>query len=95
MAGLKSLKFLVNIIEASPGGQGSGCPRNDLDKSRLHYFYWTVARIDIVLFFVFLWIASRNGRKGNGRVADWGGMQVKKEDDNTQVKISFIYIAHL
>ncbi|KAJ0087377.1 hypothetical protein Patl1_09229 [Pistacia atlantica] len=61
---------LVKIIVRSTGGQETGWLRNDLNKSRLDYFYWIVAGIDIVLFFMFLWIATRYKRRQNGSVAD-------------------------
>ena len=55
---------LVEIVEATTGGEEKGWLRNDINKSRLDYFYWLLAGINVVNFFIYLWIARRYKGKG-------------------------------
>ncbi|KAI4336831.1 hypothetical protein L6164_015311 [Bauhinia variegata] len=48
---------LVKIVEAATGGQQEGWLRNDLNKSKLDYFYWILTAINILNFFVYLFVA--------------------------------------
>ncbi|KAJ7966819.1 Protein NRT1/ PTR FAMILY 8.1 like [Quillaja saponaria] len=50
---------LVKIVEAWTGGEHRGWLRNDLNKSKLDYFYWILTGINLVNFFVFVWVAWR------------------------------------
>ncbi|KAL5557951.1 hypothetical protein UlMin_034162 [Ulmus minor] len=65
---------IVKIIERSTGGEEKGWLRNDLNKSRLDYFYWVLAAINGVNFLVYVWVAWRyKGRiSANGIVMDDG-----------------------
>ena len=55
---------LVKIIASATGGEERGWLRNDLNKSRVDYFYWILAGINVVNFMVFLWVARRFKGKG-------------------------------
>ncbi|GLJ38890.1 hypothetical protein SUGI_0792860 [Cryptomeria japonica] len=46
--------MIVNIIENRTGGKENGWLRNDLNRSRLDLFYWLLAGINMVNFFIFL-----------------------------------------
>lgn len=50
---------LVKIIERATGGQEEGWLRNDLNMSKLDYFYWILAGINGLNFFVYFWVAWR------------------------------------
>ncbi|KAL3640928.1 hypothetical protein CASFOL_015896 [Castilleja foliolosa] len=55
---------IVKIVEGLSGGVGKGWLRNDLNESRLDYFYWILTGINAVNFVVYLWAAQRfKGRK--------------------------------
>ncbi|EOY14891.1 Peptide transporter 5 [Theobroma cacao] len=62
----------VKIIERATGGDQKGWLRNDLNKSRLDYFYWILTAINAVNFLDYLWVAWRykgkNGLEGSARV---------------------------
>ena len=76
---------LVKIVEGTTGGQEKGWLRNDLNKSRLDYFYWILTGINGVNFLVYLVVAWRyKGRDGaSGSVRDEGIVELggKVEDD--------------
>lgn len=55
---------LVKIIEAATGGQDNGWLRNDLNKSRLDYFYWILTAISALNFLVYLLVAYCHKGKG-------------------------------
>ncbi|KAM0967726.1 hypothetical protein ACFX2A_016474 [Malus domestica] len=56
---------LVKIIEGTTGGVQEGWLRNDLNKSKLNYFYWILTAINGVNFLVYLWVARYyKGRHG-------------------------------
>ncbi|KAG6704956.1 hypothetical protein I3842_07G157700 [Carya illinoinensis] len=58
---------LVKIIERATGGEERGWLRNDLNKSRLDYFYWILTGINLVNLLVYLWVAwSYKGRGADG-----------------------------
>ncbi|KAG6648561.1 hypothetical protein CIPAW_07G155200 [Carya illinoinensis] len=62
---------LVKIIERATGGEERGWLRNDLNKSRLDYFYWILTGINLVNLLVYLWVAwSYKGRGADGSVRD-------------------------
>ncbi|KAF7829621.1 protein NRT1/ PTR FAMILY 8.2-like [Senna tora] len=62
---------LVNIIQASTGGQRNGWLRNDLNQSKLDYFYWILAAINGLNFLVYLMVACRyKGKLATSNVAD-------------------------
>ncbi|KAL9395601.1 hypothetical protein Peur_009854 [Populus x canadensis] len=70
---------IVKIIESATGGEDKGWLRNNLNKSRLDYFYWVLTVINAVNFVVYLWISvvykSRGGAVGTVRdegVVDMG-----------------------
>ncbi|RVW50346.1 Protein NRT1/ PTR family 8.1 [Vitis vinifera] len=56
---------IVEIIEGTTGGEEKGWLRNDINKSRLDYFYWILAGINGVNFLIYLWIARRYKGKGS------------------------------
>ncbi|KAL0314973.1 UNVERIFIED_CONTAM: protein NRT1/ PTR FAMILY 8.1 [Sesamum angustifolium] len=59
---------IVKIVERATGGLQEGWLRNDLNASRLDYFYWILTGINAVNFLVYLWVAQRyKGRNGGGR----------------------------
>lgn len=62
---------IVKIIEATTGGVENGWLRNNLNKSRLDYFYWILAGINGVNFLVYIivasWYKGRNGSKKSVR----------------------------
>ncbi|KAL4650087.1 hypothetical protein ACB092_01G061300, partial [Castanea dentata] len=54
---------LVKIITSATGGEDRGWLRNNLNKSRLDYFYWILTVINVLNFLVFLLVArSFKGR---------------------------------
>ncbi|XP_027148673.1 protein NRT1/ PTR FAMILY 8.2-like [Coffea eugenioides] len=56
---------LVKIIEAATGGVEKGWLRNNLNKSRLDYFYWLLTAINGLNFLVYLVVAwNYKGRDG-------------------------------
>ncbi|PIM99209.1 H+/oligopeptide symporter [Handroanthus impetiginosus] len=58
---------IVKIIEKTSGGVRKGWLRDDLNRSRLDYFYWILTGINGVNFLVYLWVARRyKGRNGSG-----------------------------
>ncbi|KAL0325505.1 UNVERIFIED_CONTAM: protein NRT1/ PTR FAMILY 8.1 [Sesamum radiatum] len=59
---------IVKIVESATGGLQDGWLRNDLNASRLDYFYWILTGVNAVNFLVYLWVARRyKGRNGGGR----------------------------
>ena len=48
---------LVKITEAVTGGQDKGWLRNDLNKSRLDYFFWILTGINVLNFLVYVFVA--------------------------------------
>ncbi|KAL6574394.1 hypothetical protein OROHE_001298 [Orobanche hederae] len=55
---------IVKIVGKASGGVGNGWLRDDLNESRLDYFYWILTGINGVNFLVYLWVARRyQGRK--------------------------------
>ncbi|XP_027091830.1 protein NRT1/ PTR FAMILY 8.2-like [Coffea arabica] len=62
---------LVKIIEAATGGVEKGWLRNNLNKSRLDYFYWILTAINGLNFLVYLVVAwnykGRDGAKASVR----------------------------
>uniref|UniRef100_A0A803NN82 Uncharacterized protein n=1 Tax=Cannabis sativa TaxID=3483 RepID=A0A803NN82_CANSA len=56
---------LVKIINRATGGEDKGWLRNNLNMSKLDYFYWVLTAINLVNFFVFVFVARRyKGRDG-------------------------------
>ncbi|XP_058782887.1 protein NRT1/ PTR FAMILY 8.1-like [Vicia villosa] len=49
---------LVKIVILTTGGQEKGWLRNDLNKSKLDWFYWVVAAINAINFLVYLMVAK-------------------------------------
>ncbi|XP_051139604.1 protein NRT1/ PTR FAMILY 8.2-like [Andrographis paniculata] len=76
---------VVKAVERGSGGVERGWLRNDLNSSRLDYFYWILVGINVVNFLVFLWVAGRYRRRdgGGGRR---GGSAV--EDESTALKLA-------
>ncbi|OWM80886.1 hypothetical protein CDL15_Pgr006917 [Punica granatum] len=50
---------LIKIVGGTTGGEQKGWLRNDLNSSRLDYYYWVLTGISAANFFVYLWIACR------------------------------------
>lgn len=63
---------IVKIVEGATGGEEKGWLRNDLNKSRLDYFYWVLTAINGANFMVYLLVAWKyKGRaSGTGIVMD-------------------------
>ncbi|KAK4428845.1 protein NRT1/ PTR FAMILY 8.1 [Sesamum alatum] len=58
---------IVKIIERATGGVREGWLRDDLNGSRLDYFYWILTGVNGVNFVVYLWVSRRyKGRNGGG-----------------------------
>ena len=55
---------LVKITEAATGGQDKGWLRNDLNKSKLDYFYWMLTAINALNFLVYVLVAYCYKGKG-------------------------------
>ncbi|KAG8377490.1 hypothetical protein BUALT_Bualt08G0038300 [Buddleja alternifolia] len=66
---------IVKIIEKASGGVKNGWLRDDLNMSRLDYFYWILTGINGVNFLVYLWVSwrykGRNGGSGSVRDASF------------------------
>ncbi|XP_016478349.1 protein NRT1/ PTR FAMILY 8.2-like [Nicotiana tabacum] len=79
---------IVKIVESATGGVEKGWLRNNLNKSKLDYFYWILTGINAVNFLVYLVIAwrykGRNGERGTIRdesmVFELDGRFKKKND---------------
>ncbi|XVE56111.1 hypothetical protein DITRI_Ditri03aG0211200 [Diplodiscus trichospermus] len=86
---------IVKIIERASGGEQTGWLRNDLNKSRLDYFYWILTAINAANFLSYLYVAWRyKGKNGLGRSVvrheaamvekagdDHHDQEIKREDD--------------
>ncbi|KAL5707028.1 hypothetical protein ACHQM5_025127 [Ranunculus cassubicifolius] len=58
---------LVKIVQRATGGVEEGWLRNDLNKSKLDYYYWLIAGINTANFLVYLLVAWRyKGSDGLG-----------------------------
>lgn len=54
---------IVKFIEGATGGEEKGWLRNNLNKSKLDYFYWILAGINGVNFLVYVgWRGGTRGR---------------------------------
>ncbi|KAF5740811.1 protein NRT1/ PTR FAMILY 8.2-like [Tripterygium wilfordii] len=81
---------LVKIVERATGGQEKGWLRNDLNQSRLDYFYWILAAINGANFLVYVWIAWRfkgkageeNSVRDESIMLEMGPGQVVKRGDD-------------
>lgn len=72
---------LVEIIQGATGGEEKGWLRNNLNNSKLDYFYWILGGINGVNFLVYVWVAWRyKGRDGAG-----GSGSVRGHEVMTQV----------
>ncbi|XP_050231798.2 protein NRT1/ PTR FAMILY 8.1-like [Mercurialis annua] len=60
---------IVKIIESATGGQEKGWLRNNLNKSRLDYFYWILSGINGLNFLVYLWVSRRYKGRRSGAVS--------------------------
>ncbi|KAF2324637.1 hypothetical protein GH714_015826 [Hevea brasiliensis] len=78
---------IVKIVERTTGGEENGWLRNDLNKSRLDYFYWILTALNGFNFLVFLLVAwcyeSRNSATVSTR---YDNGSVKWEDDKWKFK---------
>ncbi|KAG8377858.1 hypothetical protein BUALT_Bualt08G0077200 [Buddleja alternifolia] len=62
---------IVHIVERATGGVRKGWLRDDLNTSRLDYFYWILTAINAVNFVVYLWVARRyKGRRGESAAVE-------------------------
>ncbi|KAJ4702029.1 protein NRT1/ PTR FAMILY 8.1-like [Melia azedarach] len=77
---------IVKIVEHATGGEEKGWLRNDLNKSKLDYYYWLLTGINGFNFLLYLLAAWRYKGKGTSStvrdetIVELGG-QVKKDDD--------------
>jgi len=58
---------LVNIVTSATGGEEKGWLRNNLNTSRLDYFYWILTAINAVNLLVYLLVAWRYKGRGPTR----------------------------
>lgn len=58
---------IVTVIGKATGGVKKGWLRDDLNTGRLDYFYWILAAINGVNFFVYMWVARRYKGRNGGR----------------------------
>ncbi|KAI3465302.1 hypothetical protein Pfo_021965, partial [Paulownia fortunei] len=84
---------IVKIIEKATGGVQKGWLRDDLNKSRLDYFYWILTGVNGINFLVYLWVArGYKGRNGcSGRVRDESVVvelagNIENEDDKGEFR---------
>jgi peptide/histidine transporter 3/4 len=82
---------LVKIVSSATGGEEKGWLRNNLNKSRLDYFYWILTAINVVNLLVYLLVAGRyKGRGPRGIVRDEpvveGLGEVNREEDNVEFR---------
>ncbi|KAJ4832666.1 hypothetical protein Tsubulata_045663 [Turnera subulata] len=68
---------LVKIIEATTGGVERGWLRNTVNTSKLDNFYWVLTGINVVNFFIYLWVARRYKGKKRGTVIDEAEVEVQ------------------
>ncbi|KAI3807347.1 hypothetical protein L1987_23274 [Smallanthus sonchifolius] len=65
---------IVKVIERATGKEESGWLRNDLNASKLDYFYWILMAINGVNLVVYMWVArrykGRDGASATGSVRD-------------------------
>ena len=73
---------IVKIIERTTGGESKGWLRNNLNQSRLDYFYWILTAINAANFLVYLLVARKyKGRDGaSGSVRDEAMLGTTKDD---------------
>ena len=88
---------IVKIIEETTGGEEKGWLRNDLNKSRLDYFYWLLTGINGVNFLIYLWVArvykGKGGEGGSVRdepMEELGG-EAGREDDEGELESKVFY----
>jgi len=59
---------LVKIIVAATGGHEKGWLRNDLNQSRLDWFFWILTILNAINFLVYLMVAiNHNGKESSAR----------------------------
>ncbi|KAL0438909.1 UNVERIFIED_CONTAM: protein NRT1/ PTR FAMILY 8.1 [Sesamum latifolium] len=82
---------IVKIVERATGGLQDGWLRNDLNASRLDYFYWILTGVNAVNFLVYLWVVRRyKGRNGSGRsVRDESVVGLARNKENADCKGEF------
>lgn len=73
---------LVKLIEVATGGQHKGWLRNELNHSKLDYFYWILAAINGFNFLNYLWVAWRY--KGKVEPADVMDETIVELNSSTQ-----------
>lgn len=84
---------LVKIIVRGSGGERKGWLRDNLNQSRLDYFYWILTGVNGINFLVYLWVARRyKGRNDGGRsvrdeyaVVELAG-NVEDDDDKVEFR---------
>ncbi|EYU32880.1 hypothetical protein MIMGU_mgv1a025520mg [Erythranthe guttata] len=60
----------VKMVVRGSGGVRKGWLREDLNESRLDYFYWILTGVNALNFFVYLWVARRyKGRRSEPAAA--------------------------
>lgn len=70
---------IVKIIEAATGGDEKGWLRDDLNKSKLEYFYWILTGINGVNFLVYLLVACIFKGRNGGSVRDESAVELQGE----------------
>lgn len=65
---------IVEIVGRVSGGEREGWLRDDLNESRLDYFYWVLTGVSLVNFVFYVYVAARfkgrGGSKESGLVRD-------------------------
>ncbi|XP_057794419.1 protein NRT1/ PTR FAMILY 8.2-like [Salvia miltiorrhiza] len=83
---------IVKIIEGATGGVTKGWLRNDLNKSRLDYFYWTLAGISAANFLVYVCVAQRYKGRNGGRSSVAAVELVPNGDDHDKAEFRSVAI---
>ncbi|CAK9178470.1 unnamed protein product [Ilex paraguariensis] len=86
---------LVKIVEGTTGGLEKGWLRNNLNTSKLDYFYWILTAINGVNFLIYLLVALKFKGKdaANGRIQDVGTMDLDGKARGTDDKSDEFQIA--
>ncbi|CAI9755890.1 unnamed protein product [Fraxinus pennsylvanica] len=71
---------IVKIIEAATGGDKKGWLRDDLNKSKLDYFYWILTGINGFNFLVYLLVAWVFKGRNGGTVKDESAEELQGEN---------------
>ncbi|KAF2310036.1 hypothetical protein GH714_006260 [Hevea brasiliensis] len=77
---------IVKIIERTMGGEEKGWLRNNLNKSRLDFFYWILTAINGFNFLIFLFVAWRYKGRSSATKSVRDESMVKATGDGREAK---------